>query len=85
MPLPPNTQCQAAEASLRPTICIVQCPINWNSIINSPLNTDAQEKLVKFLEYPVEDTARQKALFFLDDLKKEINYFLRREIIYVFF
>lgn len=44
-----------------------------NSIINSPLNTDAQEKLVKFLEYPVEDTARQKALFFLDDLKKEIH------------
>lgn len=44
-----------------------------NSIINSPLNTDAQEKLVKFLDYPVEDTAKVKVKYFLYDFKREIH------------
>lgn len=44
-----------------------------NSIINTPLTTDNQEKLVKFIEIPVDDSARLKAQYFLADLKKEIH------------
>lgn len=44
-----------------------------NSIINSPLDIKSQEKLVKFLDYPIEDEAKLKVEYFLYDLKKEIN------------
>lgn len=44
-----------------------------NSIINTPFNTNSQEKLVKFLNYPIEDSARLKAEHFLTDFKREIN------------
>ena len=44
-----------------------------NSIINSPLTTDAQEKLVKFLENPKDDVARKKVEYFLYDFKREIR------------
>lgn len=43
-----------------------------NSIINSPLTIEAQEKLVKFLDYPIEDSAKLKVEYFLYDLKREI-------------
>lgn len=44
-----------------------------NSIINAPLNTDSQEKLVKFISYPFEDSAKLKAKYFLYDLKRAIH------------
>ena len=44
-----------------------------NSIINSPLTTESQEKLVKFLENPIEDSAKLKVKYFLYDLKREIH------------
>ncbi len=44
-----------------------------NSIINSPLTTEAQEKLVKFLKNSKDDSAKYKAEFFLSDLKREIH------------
>lgn len=44
-----------------------------NSIINSPLTTDAQEKLVKFLKYPKDDGAKLKVEYFLYDIKREIH------------
>lgn len=43
-----------------------------NSIINSPLTIKAQEKLVKFINYPVEDNVKLKAEYFLYDIKREI-------------
>ena len=43
-----------------------------NSIINSPLDIEAQRKLVKFLKYPVQDGARVRAEYFLYDLKVEV-------------
>ena len=43
-----------------------------NSIINSPLTITAQEKLVKFIDYPVEDSVKLKAEYFLYDIKREI-------------
>lgn len=43
-----------------------------NILINSPLDVRAQEKLVKFLDYGIEDDAKQKVEYFLYDLKKEI-------------
>ncbi len=43
-----------------------------NSIINSPLTTDAQEKLIKFLDNPKDDVARVKVKYFLYDIKREI-------------
>ena len=43
-----------------------------NSIINSPLDIKAQEKLVNFLNYPIEDSAKLKVEYFLYDLKREI-------------
>ena len=44
-----------------------------NSIINSPLDIAAQEKLVKFLEYPVYDDIKETVKYFLYDLKREIH------------
>ena len=44
-----------------------------NSILNSPLTTDSQEKLVKLLNYPIEDEPKNKVSRFLDDYKKEIH------------
>lgn len=43
-----------------------------NSIINSPLTTEAQEKLIKFLDNPKDDVARVKVQYFLYDIKREI-------------
>lgn len=44
-----------------------------NSIINSPLDTEAQEKLVKFAEGEKQDSASVKAKYFLYDLMREIH------------
>ncbi len=43
-----------------------------NSIINSPFDATAQEKLLKFLEYPINDAARLKAEYFINDFRYEI-------------
>lgn len=43
-----------------------------NSIINSPLDVNAQEKLVKFLDYSIDDGATLKVQYFLQDFKREI-------------
>jgi hypothetical protein len=50
-----------------------QRDIYINSIINSPLTPEAQEKVLKFLEYPKKDVARLKAEYFIYDLKREIH------------
>lgn len=50
-----------------------QRDIYINSIINSPLTTEAQEKVLKFLEYPKKDVASLKAEYFIYDLKREIH------------
>ena len=44
-----------------------------NTIINSPLDVKSQEKLVKFLEYPIEDNAKERVKYFLYDFKREIH------------
>ena len=44
-----------------------------SSIINSPLDTKSQEKLVKFIQLPVDDGAKLKAEYFLYDFKREIH------------
>ena len=44
-----------------------------NSILNSPLTTTAQEKLVKFLDYKINDNARKKVELFLNNFKTEIS------------
>lgn len=44
-----------------------------NTIINSPLTIEAQEKLVKIAEGKIVDSASIKAKYFLSDLKKEIH------------
>ena len=44
-----------------------------NSIINSPLDIDAQEKLVRLAEDNIQDAASIKAKYFLYDLKREIH------------
>lgn len=44
-----------------------------NSLINSPLNTSSQEKLVKIAEDNIKDNASEKAEYFLYDLKREIH------------
>jgi len=44
-----------------------------NSIINSPLTIEAQEKLVKLAEDNIQDAASSKAKYFLYDLKREIH------------
>ena len=44
-----------------------------NLIINSPMDADAQERLVKFIKYPQNDEAREKANMFLTELRYEIH------------
>jgi len=44
-----------------------------NLVINSPLDADAQERLVRFIKYPVGDSARDKAMAFLLELRYEIH------------
>ena len=44
-----------------------------NSIINSPLDINSQEKLIKIAEGPIADKASERAKHFLDELKREIN------------
>ncbi|MDE6139130.1 MAG: hypothetical protein K2F57_06635, partial [Candidatus Gastranaerophilales bacterium] len=44
-----------------------------NSIITSPFDEKAQEKLINFLEYPVDDAAKIKAEYFLQDYRSKIN------------
>lgn len=44
-----------------------------NSIINSPLSLESQEKLVSIAEDKVQDSASVKAKSFLQDLKREIH------------
>lgn len=44
-----------------------------NSIINSPLTTETQEKLIKFVANSKEDLSRLKAEYFLYDIKREIH------------
>ena len=44
-----------------------------NSIINSPLDIAGQEKLIKFLEYPIDDPIKDKVEIFLYDIKREIH------------
>lgn len=56
-----------------------------NMIINSPLTSDAQGKLVKFINYPVEDGAKLKAEYFVYDMKREIfrkyqNNYVRKAV-----
>ena len=46
--------------------------IYLNSIINSPLTIEAQERLIKFLQNPKDDAANIKAKYFLYDLQQEI-------------
>ena len=43
-----------------------------NSIINSPLTIESQEKLIKFIEHDIDDVANLKAKFFIRDIKQEI-------------
>ena len=43
-----------------------------NLVINSPLNIEAQDRLVKFIKYSVEDDAKYRAVSFLSDLRAEI-------------
>lgn len=43
-----------------------------NSIINSPFDSSSQDKLLKFIKYPIEDAAKVKAESFLIDFKREI-------------
>lgn len=50
-----------------------QREIYVNSIINSSLTADAQEKLIKFLDYPKEDVATLKAKYFIYNLRREIH------------
>lgn len=50
-----------------------QRDIYINSIINSPLTTESQEKLVKFLNNPIDDVAYIKTKYFLSDFKREIH------------
>lgn len=49
-----------------------QREIYVNSIINSPLTVEAQEKLVKFLQNPTEDGAKIKVKYFIYDIQREI-------------
>ena len=44
-----------------------------NSIINSPLTVEAQEKLVRIAEDPILDGASVKAKYFLYDLRREVH------------
>ena len=44
-----------------------------NSLVNSPLTIDAQEKLVKIANDDIKDSASESAEYFLRNLKKEIH------------
>ncbi len=44
-----------------------------NSLVNSPLSIEAQEKLIKIAEDEIEDSASDSAEYFLRNLKKEIH------------
>ena len=44
-----------------------------NSIINQPLDIEAQEKLLEFQKYPTSDSVNIKVKYFLNDLKQEIH------------
>lgn len=44
-----------------------------NTIINSPFDSDSQQKLMRFLNINVEDAAKLKAEYFLSDFRREIN------------
>ncbi len=44
-----------------------------NSLVNSPLTIEAQEKLVKIAEDNIQDSASESAEYFLKNLKKEIH------------
>ena len=44
-----------------------------NSLVNSPLTIDAQEKLVKIASDDIKDSASESAEYFLRNLKKEIH------------
>ncbi|MBQ7763756.1 matrixin family metalloprotease [bacterium] len=44
-----------------------------NSIINSPLTVEAQDKLLKFIELPVYDSAKVRAEYFISDFKQKIH------------
>lgn len=50
-----------------------QREIYVNSIINSPLTVEAQEKLIKFYSNPKEDVAKVRARYFINDLRREIH------------
>ena len=50
-----------------------QREIYVNSIINSPLTIEAQNKLLNFSKIPVYDTAKVKAEYFISDFKQKIN------------
>lgn len=47
--------------------------IYLNTIINSPFNIKAQEKLINFVKNLEENSVKEKALYFLTDFKNEIN------------
>ena len=55
----------AADTKLRETYV--------NSIINSPLTVENQEKLLKIINANINDTASRTAKYFLFNLKREIN------------
>ncbi len=44
-----------------------------NTLVNSPLTIDAQEKIVRFAEGEIQDSASESAKYFLRNLKKEIH------------
>lgn len=44
-----------------------------NSLINSPLTIDTQEKIVKFINISTEDSAKLKAKSFVNDIRREIH------------
>ncbi len=44
-----------------------------NTIINSPFDSEAQKKLINFLQIQSEDAAKYKAEGFLSDFRREIN------------
>lgn len=44
-----------------------------NSLINSPMDMQSLEKMVKFLTYQVDDVSKKKIEYFLYDLKREIH------------
>ena len=47
--------------------------IYLNSIINSPLNINTQEKIINIIESDIDDSAKAKAEFFVENMKQEIH------------